>query len=171
MPLCDPLSSLSPGNRRLPHYQETFIECLPSRKHTVLSSVQCLTIFWVGLITAPRIWMCCPHWKNHNLHGNLILTHVRLPGQRMLFDLPQDSPSLKEGASSSMGWCGCQPRGLGQAWGMQLAPAHQIPKEHPPPPLHSSIQMAPMLQEDKSLLLPIPRENLELEIQSSSFPL
>lgn len=61
----------------------------------------------------------------------------------MLPDLPQDSSSLKEGASSFTGWCGCQPRGLGQAWGMQLAAARQILKEHLPPPLHSPIQMAP----------------------------
>lgn len=113
----------------------------------MLSLAQCLTIFWAGLITAPRIWMCCPHWRIHsNLHGNLNLTHVRLPGQGMLPDLLQDSPSLKEGASFSTDWYGCQPRGLGQAWGMQLAPAHQIPKEHPPPPLHSTVQMAPGLQ-------------------------
>lgn len=100
----------------------------------VLSLAQCLTVFWARLMTAPRVWMCYSHWRIHNnLHGNLSLTNVRLPGPRMLPDLPQDSSSLREEASSFMGWCGCQPRGLGQAWGMQLAPAHQIPKEQLPP--------------------------------------
>lgn len=75
--------------------------------------------------------MRCLHWRIHsNSHSHLNLIHVRPPGQGMLPDLLQDPPSFKDGASSSVGWCGCQPRGLGQAWGMQLAPAHQIPKEH-----------------------------------------
>lgn len=73
-------------------------------------------------------------------------------------DLPQDSPSLKEAASSTTGWCGCQPRGLGQAWGMQLAPAHQLPKEHPPSQLHSRIQMAPGPQGDRAYCSPLPEK-------------
>lgn len=50
---------------------------------------------------------------------------------------------------------------------MQLAPAHQIPEEHPPPLSWSHLDGSWAVRKQDSLF-PLPRENFELESLSSS---
>lgn len=100
---------------------------MPTLKETLFGLAQCPTIFGAGLMTPTRIWMCCPHWRVHsNSHCNLSFPHVRLPGQEMLPDLPQESPPSKKPAPSPTGVAASQ-----EAWGRPGACSWHLPTRSP----------------------------------------